>query len=399
MSLNLQNLAIPPGWKKSLISKACNIHNNLRLPISVDERKKIQGEYPYYGPTGILDYIDHYRVEGKFALIGEDGDHFLKYAEKQMTLLVNGRFNVNNHAHIISGKRDCLTEWFFHFYRHANVFPYLSRQGAGRYKLNKATLEQLPILLPPLPEQRKIADILSTWDEAIAKTERLTTVLQTRKKGLIQRLLKGEVRFTGFDGKWKEVHLRDAFQRITRKLGDKKVENFLSITATVGFVDQREKFGRVIAGNNKANYVLLKKGEFSYNKGNSNAYPQGCIYLLEEFKEGAVPNVYFSFSVKSTNQVHPYFYKHYFESGSLNQQLAKYISSSARSDGLFNIAFDDFFKVTIPLPQLEEQKRIADVLNACDHEIRLQIKKLEALKQQKKGLMQRLLTGQVRVKV
>jgi type I restriction enzyme S subunit len=216
--------------------------------------------------------------------------------------------------------------------------------------LSKVTLD-----IPPFLEQRRVVEILSAWDQGIAVTERLISILQVRKKGLAQSLLSGKVRFPAFEEHWRTIHLHNIFQRVTRRVGSKKVERVLSITATVGFVDQREKFGKVIAGKNLANYVLLQKGEFAYNKGNSNAYPQGCVYLLEEFDEGAVPNVYFSFAVKSPNRANSRFYKHYFESGTLNPQLEKYISSSVRADGLFNIAFEDFFSVKVPLPSIEEQ--------------------------------------------
>lgn len=298
-------------------------------------------------------------------------------------------------------KVDEKTNNVFLFYYLASKYKELrySAHGSHQDNLSGGLILNFDVLLPPLHEQQKIAEILSVWDKAIEKSESLIAVLHQRKKGLTQRLLTGQVRFQGFKEKWKTVHLRDVFQRVLRKAGDKKVNCVLSITATVGFVDQREKFGKVIAGKNLANYTLLQKGEFAYNKGNSNSYPQGCIYLLEEFEEGAVPNVYFSFAKKSINDVNAHFYKHYFESGALNPQLEKYISSSVRGDGLFNIAFDDFFNVKIPLPPIEEQNKIAAVLDTCDNEIKLQIKKLEALKKQKKGLMQKLLSGQIRVKV
>ncbi len=122
----------PNDWKTKRIKNISKIYNNLRKPISVDERKTMKGQYPYYGPTGILDYINEYRVSGKYVLIGEDGDHFLKFSEKNMTLLVQGQFNVNNHAHILAGSLECSTEWIFHFYRHMSIYPYLTRQGAGR---------------------------------------------------------------------------------------------------------------------------------------------------------------------------------------------------------------------------------------------------------------------------
>ncbi|MBN2738018.1 MAG: restriction endonuclease subunit S [Spirochaetales bacterium] len=128
---------IPEDWEIDKIKDSYLICNNLRYPINVEERKKIQGEYPYYGPTGILDYINHYKVGGKYVLIGEDGDHFLKYYIKPQTILVIGKFNVNNHAHIIKGKNKNSSEWFFWFFNHRNIVPYLSRLGAGRYKLNK----------------------------------------------------------------------------------------------------------------------------------------------------------------------------------------------------------------------------------------------------------------------
>jgi len=120
---------------------------------------------------------------------------------------------------------------------------------------------------------------------------------------------------------WRWVRLEDVFQRIQRTIKT-DVENVLSITARVGFVDQAEKFGRVIAGKNLERYILLRHGEFAYNKGNSNSYPQGCIYMLEEFEQGAVPNVYYCFRATSS-EVCTEFYKFYFESGALNSQLRR----------------------------------------------------------------------------
>ena len=117
------NSLIPSDWEMSTVGEAFEICNNLRLPISEEERKKIKGEFPYYGPTKIQDYINEYRIEGRYALIGEDGDHFLKWRELPMTLLVEGRFNVNNHAHIILGV-DNLTDWFFYFFNHSRIQPH-----------------------------------------------------------------------------------------------------------------------------------------------------------------------------------------------------------------------------------------------------------------------------------
>jgi type I restriction enzyme S subunit len=123
---------IPKGWKLGTVGRFCRIRNDLRKPISVEERNKIKGIFPYYGPTGIIGYINEYLANGDYALIGEDGDHFLKCEEKEQTILVHGKFNVNNHAHLIEATNNCSVEWFYHFFKHRNITPFLSRQGAGR---------------------------------------------------------------------------------------------------------------------------------------------------------------------------------------------------------------------------------------------------------------------------
>ena len=101
---------VPGGWELSTVGKACTIRNDLRLPLSVETRSAMQGEYPYYGPTGVLDYLDEFRAEGEFALIGEDGDHFLDPAKKSQTVRVTGRFHVNNHAQLIASGKSCSVE-------------------------------------------------------------------------------------------------------------------------------------------------------------------------------------------------------------------------------------------------------------------------------------------------
>ena len=152
---------IPDDWEVQSVGESFDIFNNLRYPISEEVRKKKVGDYPYYGPTKIQGYIDEYRVEGEYALIGEDGDHFLKWRELQMTLLVKGRFNVNNHAHLIKGSKN-LTQWFYYYFCHRELTPYLTRQGAGRYKLTKNALRQIQCAIPPtIEEQKAIALSLS----------------------------------------------------------------------------------------------------------------------------------------------------------------------------------------------------------------------------------------------
>ncbi|MEZ8417778.1 restriction endonuclease subunit S [Vibrio splendidus] len=188
---------IPNDWEVNEVSEAFEICNTLRFPLSAKVRESMAGEYPYYGPTRIQDYINEYRADGEYALIGEDGDHFLKFETVPQTQLAKGKFNVNNHAHMIKGKI-ATAEWFYLFFRHREITSHLSRQGAGRYKLNKATLEQLPCAIPPKEEQTAIANTLSDVDALLNELEKLITKKQATKTATMQQLLTGKTRLPQF---------------------------------------------------------------------------------------------------------------------------------------------------------------------------------------------------------
>lgn len=187
----------------------------------------------------------------------------------------------------------------------------------------------------------------------------------------------------------KMVTLQSLVSRISQSAGQEKYP-ILSITAGVGFVNQAEKFGREIAGAQYIHYTVLKKGDFSYNKGNSKAYPQGCIYCLENLSQAAVPNVFNSFRFISEKAL-PAYYKYVFESGFLNKQLYRYINSGVRNDGLLNLYDDDFYSCQVPCPPIEKQRKIAEILGCCDEVIRLKKELIAEKKKQKKALMQKLL--------
>ncbi|MGO2354791.1 MAG: restriction endonuclease subunit S [Marinomonas foliarum] len=199
-----------------------------------------------------------------------------------------------------------------------------------------------------------------------------------------------ELRFPAFENAegWSSPQLGEISDRITKKVGDRKLTT-VSITAGKGFVSQAEKFSRDISGKQYKNYIVLKAGEFSYNKGNSKTFQQGAVYRLKEFEEVAAPNAFISFRFK-TGYV-PDFYKGYFDNNYHGRQILKFITSGARSDGLLNIRPDDFFSIILPTPvDREEQQKIADCLSSLDELITAHIQKHQALQSYKKGLVQNL---------
>ncbi|WP_419592348.1 restriction endonuclease subunit S [Thiolapillus sp.] len=206
-----------------------------------------------------------------------------------------------------------------------------------------------------------------------------------KKKPLVPRLRFPEFREAGA---WEVKRLGELASRITGRVGSKKLIP-ISISSGVGFVSQAEKFGRDISGKQYEKYIALERGQFSYNKGNSKTFPQGSIYQLQEFEDAAVPNAFYSFEFKK--KYVPEFYNGYFEKNFHGHQLARFITSGARSDGLLNISAADFFSIVLPTPtNRDEQQKIAHCLSSLDEVIGLQAKKVQALKQHKKGLMQQL---------
>lgn len=187
---------------------------------------------------------------------------------------------------------------------------------------------------------------------------------------------------------WNEPTLGELSDRVVDKVGSEKYTT-LSISAGVGFVSQTEKFDRDISGEQYRNYIHVKKGDFSYNKGNSKKFPQGCVYELNEYEEAAVPNAFISF--RFHDDVVSGFYKGYFEGNFHGRQLSKHITSGARSNGLLNISADDFFSIILPTPKdIKEQQMIADCVKSLEDTIGAEHQKLESLQKYKVGLIQQL---------
>lgn len=389
---------LPEGWRHTTVGEACAIKNNLRFPLSAEQRSAMHGPYPYFGPTGVLDHLDHYRIDEEFALIGEDGDHFLKFKEREMTLCFRGKANVNNHAHVVGNSTACLAKWFHYALMHRDLTPVLSRQGVGRYKLTKAGLEEVDILLPPRLEQERIIALLDVWDDAATVTEKLLTNIRKQKQILLRGLLSGKRRFETLAGSWQHLDFDSLFERVTRKnkVGN---TNVLTISGQHGLISQREYFNKNVASENLSGYTLLERGEFAYNKSYSAGYPMGAIKPLLAYDVGVVSSLYLCFRIREDVEADFDFFRHYFEAGFLDEEISGIAQEGARNHGLLNVSIPDFFKLRLHIPPLPVQRKIAEVLNVAEHEERACELQLEQLRTEKRALMQQVLTGKRRVRV
>lgn len=188
---------------------------------------------------------------------------------------------------------------------------------------------------------------------------------------------------------WQVKRLSEVATELTERAGQDKYET-VSISAGVGFVNQAEKFGKELSGKQYEKYIVLHKGDFSYNKGNSKIFPQGCIYRLNDREVAAVPNVFESFRIKEQDAN---YYEQLFLSGFLNKQLYSRINHGVRDDGLLNLTGKDFYSCMVPVPPIKEQKKIAEILAQCDKIIKLYRYKIDELKKLKKACLNIVFPG------
>lgn len=159
------------GTKINHLGEVCEVLDSRRKPIT--KRDRVSGPYPYYGATGVLDYVENYIFDEPLVLIGEDGAKW--GAGERTAYAVDGRYWVNNHAHVIRPNRDVMMDsWVVYYLNAIDLAPFIS--GLTVPKLNQRRLREIPIPLPPLPEQKRIVAIL---DEAFAGIA--TAVANTEK--------------------------------------------------------------------------------------------------------------------------------------------------------------------------------------------------------------------------
>lgn len=265
----------------------------------------------------------------------------------------------------------------------------LSTGDGGRGGLNLNIINSVQIPLPPLPEQIAIAQVLSTADATIHTTEKLIVQKELRKKWLMQQLLTGKKRLKGFGGEWKKKRLKDVTTNFSRRNKDLIDANVYSVTNKSGFVLQSDHFEGKVAGEDLSNYKIIKKHEFAYNPARVNV---GSLAYFEK-EIGVISSLYVCF--KTTKDVLDYFLLQFLQIEHTKHRIEALGEGGVR----VYLWYDLFSKIKIKLPSIEEQTAIAQVLHAADKEIRLLKAKAEKLREQKKGLMQQLLTGKVRIKI
>ena len=179
-------------WEEVKLKECATCLDNKRVPLNSSQRQEMQGEIPYWGANGIVDYVNEHIFDETIVLLAEDGGYFDEFSHRPIANISYGKSWVNNHAHILKAKNNSLNEWLYYSLVHKNILAFIN--GGTRAKLNKSDMLLIPINLPPIAEQTKIVGVLGNADQEISLLEKQLADLKQEKKALMQQLLTGKRR-------------------------------------------------------------------------------------------------------------------------------------------------------------------------------------------------------------
>ena len=256
---------------------------------------------------------------------------------------------------------------------------------------NASDIAMIKVNVPNVQEQSAIGSLFRILDDLLSSYKDNLANYQSLKATMLSKMFPKagqtvpEIRLDGFEGEWKKAKLKDVAHRVQGNDGRMDLPT-LTISASGGWMNQIDRFSANIAGKEQKNYTLLKKGELSYNHGNSKLAKYGVVFELKEYEEALVPKVYHSFRVNRLADAK--FIEIMFSTKIPDRELGKLVSSGARMDGLLNISFDDFMNIAIIIPTIAEQQAIGFYFSNLDNLIVAHQDKISQLEILKKKLLQ-----------
>lgn len=273
--------------------------------------------------------------------------------------------------------------------------------SAGQKRVPADSISSYKIPVPPLPEQQKIAEVLSTWDKAIEKQSRLIEKLELRKKGLMQQLLTGKKRLPGFNIPWKKIKLGEMGNTYNGLSGKNKDDFEQGNAKFIPYINvfSNEKIDvnnlQCVKINPEDQQNMVKYGDIFFTVSSETPDEVGMASVLLEHLDNTYLNSFcFGYRLKDFSTLSPFFAAYLFRT----EHFRHYMNILAQGSTRFNLSKKEVMKLRINIPVIKEQITIYKVLNTADREIELAQQKLDILRQQKHGLMQQLLTGKKRVK-
>ncbi|MBB6262225.1 type I restriction enzyme S subunit [Paenochrobactrum gallinarii] len=408
---------VPEGWKKRRLSDVATFRNGLNfLKDSGGQKVRVVG-IPHFWRChsmtsfGAIEPIavgrlgeDDFLRSGDLLFVRSNGNKdligrcmYFPLVEEPVSFsgfTIRGRFNGDA----------ALPEYVASLMRTRPVTDQISRGGGGTNisNLSQAILSSIIVCLPPLPEQKKIAEILSTWDKAIETTEKLLANAEAQKRALMQQLLTGKRRLKGFEGsEWHQQTLGNLGETYGGLTGKSK-EDFGS---GAPYITYMMVFGNSAIDLNKVEHVQINVNErqhrvlkndifFTTSSETPDEVGMSSI-LLDEPNECYLNSFCFGYRLHNYDALIPAFARHIFRGSVFRKDIRKLAQGATR----YNLSKRELMKLKIQLPSLQEQKQISDILDTANDQIGGLNKHLAQIKKQKNALVQQLLTGKRRVTV
>jgi len=374
------------GWKTVTIEECCDILDSKRIPINTEEREERVGSIPYYGANGLQGYIDDYIFDEDLILIAEDGGYFNEFATRPIAYKVSGKSWINNHAHVLKAKVGYCQSAIFYYLEHKDIQPFIV--GGTRSKLNQSGLRSIALDIPELEsEQTQIAEILSTIDRAIEQTEAIIAKQQCIKTGLMQDLLTKGIDEDGNVRSEATHQFKDS--PLGRIPAEWEVKTLNKVASLQRGHDIREI--DLIPGNCP---VIASSGIIGFHKFSTSSAPNVVVG-----RKGSIGNVHY---IDSDFWAHDtsLFVTNFFGN---HEKYVYYLFSNLKLErfgtksGSPSLNRNDIHPLLVGIPNSTEQRKIVRVLSECDKSLTGFSEELEKNKRRKTGLMQDLLTGNVRV--
>ena len=246
--------------------------------------------------------------------------------------------------------------------------------ASGQPKFNKTDLKKVRLFIPSLKEQKKISYFLGLLEERIATQNKIIEDLKLLRDAISDAMFctpkqsAPRKRIKGFYSDWQKVHLKDICSRVSQKNTNGRCDLVLTIAAKYGLVSQLDFFNKSVASENLEGYYLLQKRDFAYNKSYSSEYTCGAVKRLERYEEGVLSPLYICFR-PDPSKVNSDYLSYYFESTKWYREIMDISVEGARNHGLLNISVVDYFNTIHRIPNMDEQKCIANVVKAIMHKI------------------------------
>ena len=347
-----------------------------------DDEKSV----PVFGGNGISGFTKMSLISEPTIVIGRVGENC-----GCVHSVVPPAWITDNALYIRQWKGKHSVEFF------AQLLDYLNlsklRNKGGQPLVSQKPICGQQVTLPSYEGQVPIASILSTWDRGIRQLSDMVAAKIRFKQGQMQKQFAGNLRFPEFNDRWHSVRLSDVTEECSeRNRGRMGLESVMAVTKADGIVPMRER----TIGASIDRYLVVQKNCFAYNPMRINI---GSIARWQGDKDILVSPDYVVFRCKEESKNFPGLDSDFLDHFRRSKLWEKFVMATGNGSVRIRIYYSELSRLKLNLPSLAEQTKIAKLLNAMDREIELLRKQLDLLKLQKKGLMQKLLTGQVRVKL